>query len=54
VLDAKTGAEFGYADIRPNGQDFTLQMQVAMAHAVVAQEQMVEEQVVCNRGPRLK
>ncbi len=46
--DAKTGAQFGYTDIRPNGQDFTQQMQTAIAHAA-AQKQKVSDSAPINR-----
>jgi hypothetical protein len=55
VFDSKTGAVFGYADIRPNDQDFAQQVQAAVARLVVAQEPVIEEQqVVRKQGPRLK
>ncbi|TDN38258.1 hypothetical protein E4631_06180 [Hymenobacter sp. UV11] len=58
VLDSKTGAKFGYEDIRPDGQDFAQQVQAAKAHTVrqekVVEQQVVEEQVVRSRGVRVK
>jgi hypothetical protein len=51
VLETKTGAKFGYADIRPNGQDFTQQMQAAVARGVVAQEPALE---ITERSKGLK
>jgi hypothetical protein len=53
VIDSKTGAVFSYSDIRPNGQDFTQQVQAAAARTV-AQEQVVEEQSVRHKGTRIK
>lgn len=54
VLDVKNGAQFGYSDIRPNGQDFTQQVQAALARTVVTQKQVIEGQVVDSKGLRVK
>lgn len=54
VRESTTGAEFGYADIRPNGQDFTQQVRAAVARGVAAQEQVAEEQPVLYKGVRMK
>jgi hypothetical protein len=53
VFDSKTGAVFGYSNIRPNGQDFAQQVQVAVARVVV-EEPIVEQQVVRSPRPKLK
>ncbi|MGI4735567.1 MAG: MobV family relaxase [Janthinobacterium lividum] len=44
VLDSKTGAKFGYADIRPDGRDFAQQVQAAVARSVVQQQKMALSQ----------
>jgi hypothetical protein len=54
VLDLDTKAQFEYADIRPNGQDFAQLMQASVARSVVAQEQMVEEQAERSKSIKIK
>jgi hypothetical protein len=53
VFDEKTGAVFGYADIRPGGQDFAQQVQATVARGVM-QEQIIERQPICHKGIKIK
>jgi hypothetical protein len=55
VLDKKTMAQFGYADIRPNRKDFAQQVQKAQAHtAAVQMQELVVEPVKHNSSIRIK
>jgi hypothetical protein len=54
VLDSKTEAAFGYADIRPNDQDFAQQMQATVARSVVVEQEQAPEMTERSKGLKPK